>query len=81
MPTGWSVAKIGNGQYTVTHNLGLTSLTELGIAGNLINSVAVGDTDLILQSLTVNSFTVLTLELGIAIDRDWMFTAVDIRTL
>jgi len=34
LPTGWTCSKLGTGQYRVTHNLGTTSYTAVGIVRN-----------------------------------------------
>jgi hypothetical protein len=84
VPAGWSVVRDGIGIYTVTHNLGLSPLTDLIIT---LTGTGASDQEFILVSVvdpTANSFevTVGFPDMG-AIggqeheDRDWYFIIVD----
>ena len=55
LPTDWTVTRTGNGQYTVTHNLGTTSYAvSLGIIGSTAIAYITMD------SLNANDFKIVT---------------------
>lgn len=69
LPTGWTVAHNGTGDYTVTHNLGRTLYMTVSTAGTVgyVNVVATGDTTF--QVTTYNSSVAAT-------DLAWNFVAL-----
>jgi hypothetical protein len=76
VPTGWSAANTGTGLYTVTHNLGLSSATDLAISFGIIRAIA-DDTFINVITPGVNSFTIGINDSGSgAVDSDFFFTAV-----
>ena len=42
LPTGWTVSRLGAGNYSVTHTLGLSSATDISVNANADNTTAGG---------------------------------------
>lgn len=71
LPSGWSVAKPGTGNYTVTHGLSLAATTDVvpvGMAG-VADTVVISD----VAGGTVNTFKLRTYTAGVATDADVHF--------
>lgn len=86
LPAGWSATRTGLGTYKVTHNLGLSPVTDLAIAVSGIGTVS-GPAGMIIAIVLgrfANSFDVQlgNPDMGVGggggnVDRNWMFVAQD----
>ncbi len=74
VPSGWSITNPSTGNYTVTHNLGLSLTTDLGIGVALFNGTYLR---VWVTSLGTNSFGVRVQQTGGSnVNDEWLFSAV-----
>lgn len=77
LPAGWSVANPAGGRFTVTHNLGLASVTQLSVVPSA--RLSAGGTDdryALISNETLNSFDILIVDTGAgAVNDDSYFMA------
>lgn len=73
LPAGWSAVRAGSGQYTVTHNLGLSSSTDMHITIEAINATGLYD---YLAATSTNDFSPrFRTDAGTLTDTPFFFTA------
>jgi hypothetical protein len=86
VPAGWSVARTGLGDYTVTHNLGLSDVNDLIIMLTPIGTIA-NEANQLIATVIFRATNVFTVQLGNPdmgfaggagnVDKEWQFMIVD----